>query len=254
MITIFIHGTLPPKAVCKLPILDKFFFCPLGLTLAKNLDLCAEEVYHLAQVPFTLEKADPEEFNSDKFYLFGWSGKLSHRERVKAAHELYDHIKNLKLEKIRIISHSHGGNVALNLKTVSDLNGDNLFSVEELILLACPVQKHTSELIKSSIFKKKYVFHSHADILQILDPQGLHNLFDNLKEYKIEIRPLFSERHFEKHTSIIHINMFKSNRPLMHIEFLLEKFLNFLPKALKIANSREHFQQEISIDLDHDAC
>lgn len=250
MVTIFIHGTLPPKAICKLPIVNNFFYCPEGLTLASDLNLDSEKIYHLAQVPFILQKSAPEDFQLDQFYLYGWSGDLSHQARLDAAFKLYELIKQINCSDIRIITHSHGGNVALNLKAVAEKHEDKNFIIHELILLACPVQKITSEFIKSSIFIKKYVFHSHADLFQIIDPQGIYNFIENFKQNKVEFGPLFSERHFDDHPDVFHVKMVSNNRPLLHVEFLLEKFLYFLPKALNIIKSTENLSKEILIDID----
>lgn len=71
--------------------------------------------------------------NSDKsgdtFYTFGWSGLLSQKQRRIEAVRFYNELTN-ELEryhkegrypKIRLIAHSHGGNLCLNLGSISDL-------------------------------------------------------------------------------------------------------------------------------------
>lgn len=237
MVTIFIHGTLPPEPIRNLPVLDKFFFCPQGLILAETLqNISGEKNYHLAQVPFVLYQSDPENFDLKDFYLFGWSGALSPKARLEAALLLYNNIKELNLHNIRLITHSHGGNVALNLKVIAEKHNDNKFKIDELILLACPVQKQTSNYINSHIFKKKYSFHSHLDIIQVIDPQGFHDLYENLKTNNLNINPIFSKRHFNRKDNVVQIQTTINNRNLLHIEFLLTKFLNFLPVALKTLN------------------
>lgn len=51
------------------------------------------------------------------FDVFEWSGRNTHKARVKAGYQLADHVRELKkrypLAKHFIVAHSHGGNVAL---------------------------------------------------------------------------------------------------------------------------------------------
>ncbi len=52
------------------------------------------------------------------FDVFTWSGRNSHKARIKAGYELADHIRDLRKNGIPgtrhfIVAHSHGGNVAL---------------------------------------------------------------------------------------------------------------------------------------------
>jgi pimeloyl-ACP methyl ester carboxylesterase len=51
------------------------------------------------------------------FDVFEWSGRNTHKARIKAGSQLADHIRELKkrypLSKHFIVAHSHGGNVAL---------------------------------------------------------------------------------------------------------------------------------------------
>lgn len=62
------------------------------------------------------------------FYTFGWSGLMSQTRRLKESLRLYnalsDEIKKFKEHglnpKIRIIAHSHGGNVSLNLAAINE--------------------------------------------------------------------------------------------------------------------------------------
>lgn len=51
------------------------------------------------------------------FDVFEWSGKNTHKARIRAGYELADHVKRLREEHGRcrhfIVAHSHGGNIAL---------------------------------------------------------------------------------------------------------------------------------------------
>ena len=154
------------------------------------------EKYHHRKIAQTLIDNDPDRFCAENFYLFGWSGALSFKERERAARQLYLELKILRQDYknkygkepiIRILAHSHGGNVALLLEQVRDKN-DTAFAIEELILLAVPVQTHTMYYTHAPLFKKVYSLYSMFDALQVADPQGLQICKSG--------SPLFSERLF----------------------------------------------------------
>jgi hypothetical protein len=244
-ITLFIHGTLPPWPVLNLPIIYDFFYCPTGITSGLTLD----NKYHLAQIAQTLNATDPILFPAENFYFFGWSGELSFVARKLAAGKLYKELVQLvglfKLikgtkPKLRIITHSHGGNVALNLaRTVRSLKNRELI-VDELILLACPVQKETAKYTQSGVFKNIYSFHSHIDLFQIIDPQAVHALVTDWHNkglhYAVShfhsIGPVLSERHFTNTKKVMQINTTLYGRYMFHIDFLLLEFFRLLPKNL----------------------
>ena len=186
-ITIFIHGTTPPDAIMGIPPVRSFFYCPPGLTKAAELD----QQYHTAKIVQLLNAADQQEFDLHHFYLFGWSGTLSHQARKEAAQQLHAALNSLIQDEfaplIRIITHSHGGNVALLLHEMANgsTSSDSLI-IDELILLACPVQTETAAHAHAPLFKKIYSIHSHSDLLQVLDPQGMHSFLAILKEHGLE--------------------------------------------------------------------
>lgn len=153
------------------------------------------------------------------FYLFGWCGMLSQTERRREAIRLYNELSTLVEEyqrfditpKIRLICHSHGGNVALNLAAISSIlsntvpsphiNQETLktialmlatppnqqhdsnplaadlykkptndaLSIDELILLATPIQAETEGLCTSPMFKKILNVYSDNDTIQFAD-------------------------------------------------------------------------------------
>lgn len=229
--TIFIHGTLPPKPVLSLPMVERFFRCPQGLTKLSELPNS-----HLKDILTTLSTKHPNEFPSEQLYTFGWSGELNHSGRKKAAEQLFNSIQ--ELTNITLITHSHGGNVALHLDAIAQENQP--FTIKELILLACPVQIETMSAINGTTFKEIYSLHSHHDLLQVIDPQGLHSFFENLKTYGLEftmqnlkqLGPLFSERHFPKDSKVKQLNVRHPLRELLHIEFLLPQFMEGLPSLI----------------------
>ena len=256
MITIFIHGTLPPAPVLKITGIANFLASPQGINKITNLDL----KYHNVQIGYALAKADPNKFDINKFYLFGWSGSLNSEKRKLAARDLYRQINLITKEyyqeykitpSVRLIGSSHGGNVALYLKEIAEENIDSNFSIEELILLACPVQIKTAKFIHHKIFKRAYSLHSHHDIIQVLDPQGIHKLIEILKTNGLNLSamqisrlgPIFSHRHFKHAQNLKQIWIKINDRNLLHIEFLFLKFIEQLPKILEMTDRNEAKQK-----------
>ena len=172
-----------------------------------------DEACYFSQAAQTLSEHNQHRFPLEHFYAFGWSGQLCRHKRKEASEELQEAI-NAIVETytaqrgtpphITLITHSHGGNVALNLA-----KSPQSFEIEILILLACPVQEETAPLVTSDLFKKIYSLHSHSDASQVLDPQGLHPFRDAVREAwankslrplfrrRAERPPLFSQRHFD---------------------------------------------------------
>lgn len=268
MITIFIHGTLLfPNLIFMLPPIRHFFYCPPGLTKAKKLSI----KYQMAKIARTLSAEDKKRFNLNNFYLFGWSGCLNATARKNAAHELYCALQKIckknKQNKIRLITHSHGGNVALYLRLIAQeeskanckLNNINsssvnintkyahdntYFTIEELILLACPVQERTAEFISDPFFRKVYSFHSDYDLIQVIDPQAIHDILDHYKSfYSASLGPLFSERHFNHSSNLKQVQIKINNYSLSHIDFLFLKFIKLLPLALDMLEDNYFLKQ-----------
>ena len=142
---------------------------------------------------------------------------------------------------------------------------DVAWHIDELMLLACPVQEKTRALVSDSFFDHVYSFHSHADLFQVLDPQGWPALRECLKKiFKappkkamqelltfFEETPLFSARHFPAHETVKHIKVVMHNRDLFHIEFLLMPFINALPQLLLFARKSDPCKpsQDCTIDF-----
>lgn len=221
-ITVFVHGTLPPEFFLQFTFIHNLCCCPKGLIPVKKID----PQYRLRNLQ-VLHQENPEMFPLQTLYLFGWSGNLNFQERYKTALDLYQALQCLQERHpglpITIITHSHGGNVALNLARVVDEKQDTTLVIERLILLACPVQKQTSHLVHSPIFKKIHALYSPIDIAQVADPQGLYSENDNKKW------PLFSERCFPKNERITHCRIRINGRGMGHIDFLTRTFLKHIP-------------------------
>lgn len=225
-ITIWVHGTKRLPGIAPVSFVKRFFHCNQGLHKFDALDTS----FHHRKICDYLIAADAQRFQSDHLYLFGWSGKLNVHEREKAAENLSHEIKNLieSYERtygitpfVRIITHSHGGNVVLNM---AKFDHASAFVVDELILLACPVQKKTAHLIKSPLFKTIYSFYSVVDMIQVADPQGLYHDEQDC--------PIFSGRRFPEQPNLVQQEVRIYHRPIMHVEFMLSHFLKRLPSLL----------------------
>lgn len=237
VITVWIHGT----RFFTHSFLKKFCYCPPGLTKAQDLS----HSYHHHRLAAALHQAEPEQFPFNDFYLFGWSGKLSFEARTQAAHELYQALsaKVAEYQKIhgvrphvRIITHSHGGNVALTMAKLPHANADELL-VDQLIMLACPVQTATASCTQSPLFKKIYAFHSTLDITQVLDPQGAYRCVRATKHTLAEKQPFFSERIFKPHAKIRQAQIKLNGRGIGHVEFTLHHFVQLLPELIQEVDS-----------------
>ena len=233
IITIWIHGT---RVFFSRFILPNFFHTRLGLHNALEFD----KKYHVREIADLLCSIAPDKFSLDDFYFYGWSGKLSFKARYKAAKKLFKLLIVLieKSEqkygfkpKVRLITHSHGGNLALNL---AHFNENSNLIIDELILLACPVQKRTCHLSKHEMFKKIYSLYSRFDSFQVIDPQRIYYWLkkDSFGSSPEKPDSFFSGRCFDPHATIKQIPLRFNNRGIMHIEFITNKFITALPAIL----------------------
>lgn len=224
IVTVWVHGTkLPPQS-----ILYFFLYRKLGLHRA----VCYDWVYRLRSIAQELSQADPEHYPLKHIYFFGWSGNLNFIAREKAARDLHASIVSLRTHYknhygkdpiLRVITHSHGGNVVLNMA-----NLEHTFKVDELIMLACPVQDETSYLVTSPLFKQVYAFYSTGDMIQVADPQGLY------KKNKYGTRNFFSCRRFPfELPNLVQAQARNRNATFAHIDFLRTPFVSRLPLIVK---------------------
>ncbi|MEX0849001.1 MAG: hypothetical protein WD055_02135 [Candidatus Dependentiae bacterium] len=225
-ITIWVHGSnITPDL-----ILRNFFYHQKGMVNALQY---RSPRYHARVIAEVLSEADPKKYQMENFYFYGWSGALCYDKREETARSLYLAILELKNIyskkypntdlKIRIITHSHGGNVALNLCPAQ--KNDTPLIIDELIMLAAPVQLATKDLAQNSCFKKIYSFYSGTDLYQILDFQRVRKKRRTLK--------IYSERRFDEFDNVRQAKVKLNCWSLMHIEFLLKKFLRHLPLLTK---------------------
>lgn len=173
-VTILIHGT---GAGYNVKLGRSVRFCPEGLHHIKpGADIGS---YYVTKQKFL--SVDTKRFDEDHFYAFGWSGKLGFDTRKKAGKRLAEQLAELireyktkytKLPYVRIITFSHGGNVALQMAEFADVLPEN-FSVE-LILFGSPIQAITEKYVHHVCFEKVYNIFSQNDVVQRIDPQNLY--------------------------------------------------------------------------------
>jgi hypothetical protein len=113
----------------------------------------------------------------EKYIIFGWSGLLHARARQDAGFILYDelcnYVEKLKSEyevepKITLVTHSHGGNVALWLAAAEEKFKRGL-SIDFLCMYGAPMHKEMGQYIESPVFKTMVLFHSQGDGIQLRD-------------------------------------------------------------------------------------
>jgi len=226
-ITVWIHGTrfFPRRA------LQEAFHGKTGLKHAEAFP----RDHYLRAVAETLDAYAPSQFPFDTFYFFGWSGKLNANIREQSAHQLYAELKRISAEYqesyqaiplIQLITHSHGGNVALNLARIEDTNP---LCIDRLIMLACPVQTKTMDLIGSPMFEKAYVLYSSLDLVQVIAPQLRKKHYSSKHAIKF---PPFSHRRFPSHPHVTQVKVKVNGRALFHNEFNKPHFVRLLPSIL----------------------
>ncbi|HEX4068723.1 MAG TPA: hypothetical protein VHX42_01370 [Candidatus Babeliales bacterium] len=238
-ITIWVHGTL----IIYTPSYHKIFGkqeCMLHVsTFPKG--------HHFREIAETIAHHDPEHFPLEQFYVFGWSGKLRQQEREKAAVVLHQEIIALRDEyekkygqspTIRIIAHSHGGNVALSMAKIKDAHHP---LIKSLILLACPVQERTKHLICTPMFNHVYSLYSSFDVVQILAPQfrRLCTKFEcpqKHHKYHYKFMP-FSNRIFPTYSHLTQAKLKINDLPISHTKFSSTKFVALLPTILQKLDS-----------------
>jgi len=185
------------------------------------------------------------------FYTFGWSGLISQYQRRKEAITLYnDLVKEYAAlqaqgiqPKIRLIAHSHGGNLILNAAGIHELlqkgieheptterypDADQFqslselykllkeykqplppiapFHIDELIMLGTPIQPETLSFCLLPFFKKIYNIYSDDDVIQEMDWVSTRRYYS---EKRIALTPISTDQ-----PSIIQLKI-TLNKPTM---------------------------------------
>lgn len=238
-ITIWVHGTV----IFRKPIYHQIFCDTSRLMPITSLPTD----HHFRVLTSIIAEHDPEHFPLQEFYVFGWSGRLQNQERKDAANQLYHEII-LLCERykqkygceptIRIIAHSHGGNVVLNMAKIKTT--DELFQIKSLILLACPVQEKTMHLISAPMFQRVYSLYSSLDIIQIIAPQFKRacrpHCFNAKHKHHYRIPP-FSSRLFPTYSHLTQAKIKINDFPISHTRFSTKEFTSLLPTILQKLDS-----------------
>ncbi|HJZ23305.1 MAG TPA: hypothetical protein VJ201_02520 [Candidatus Babeliales bacterium] len=233
-LTIWIHGT---NFLRNRLFKDVFNEIP-SLKLASEIN----KRYKARIIANTLNKYNATRFPLSTFYIFCWSGNLNANLREKTAHHLYAELKQVITDykqtydcmpRIQIITHSHGGNVALNLAKIKDTQ-DTLFVIDTLVLLACPVQIRTMSFIDHPMFRRIYSLYSNLDLIQVIAPQLFKN---NDSEKRRFAFPPFSNRCFPQREHVTQVKMKIDGNALWHNDFVKPKFLKLLPSIISELDS-----------------
>ena len=236
-VTVWIHGTRGFK-----PFDEYVHAAPSQRGLQPMSSLT--DKHRLKKIAQTIAAVDPVKYPFEHFYAFGWSGDLSFQARHDEAQRLHQQLEKLVATYtkkyghapfIRLITHSHGGNVALNLATIEHPNKE--WFINEAILLACPVQHKTEQLVASPLFGKIYSFYSSMDTLQIADPQGLYK-----KECSPGDKGVFSKRRFPDSEKVIQTKLRINNHGVPHLEYITRPFLKKLPAIINYLDQWEEEQ------------
>lgn len=233
-ITIWVHGTL----LFRKPNYHNVF--QNKNTLVPATELPKNNVFY--SIATTMSEHDSHNFPLETFYFFGWSGKLYANERKMAAEKLYQEILILTEQYkkqyntnpvIQIIAHSHGANVVLNMAKIKTYMTP--ITINTFILLACPVQEKTMNLISKPMFKNIYSLYSSLDFIQILAPQITRRTRTNtiLRKKKHPHKfPHFSSRLFPQQSHIMQIKIKFNGHPITHTSFTALHFIQILPTIL----------------------
>lgn len=292
IITIWIHGTRPTE--CVPPFLKSAVSAIENVLFIEQKDNRLVHLSHIEDREYIIELADnyckKRGCSPQDFYLYSWSGKLDPRARRQAAAQLHKELHALVLQYqkshgvtplIEIVTHSHGGNVALLMAELyqNDVPG---ICVDRLILLGCPVQKMTKALISCPMFKKIYNVHSHNDWVQVLDPQGIHHFIlsnDEERDLFDIMNNFFSGRHFDLISDNLtqvqvrwdvqsdqsdvkralfplwlqkrleYAGRFPAKRGLFHIEFTLNPFARQLPGIIYQIETQDIIEGQSEIEI-----
>jgi len=220
-ITLFIHGSKPQIHDVFYKV-GQYFFLP-------NLHHADEQAPYAGPRAIISGLTDSKYVDPEHLYFFGWSGKVNAKERKDVAQNLLvPQIKELIARyrdryntepEIHIITHSHGGNVALNLINELELNESDII-IDELIMLAPPVQSWTKEYIHSKNCRKIYNIYSADDWIQIADPQGVQTYINN---DDVKEKPTFfdlSKRTFTHHDKLTQVQVVLNHKDPGHTDFI----------------------------------
>lgn len=107
------------------------------------------------------------------YYTFGHLGVLSHRYRASVAKILYAELCQKIKEaqdvyetvKVVLVTHSHGGTIALNMAAIENELKKGLF-IDDLVMFGVPLQAETAPYAYHPMFKRVMNCYSLGDVIQ----------------------------------------------------------------------------------------
>ena len=107
------------------------------------------------------------------YYTFGHLGVLSHRYRESIAKELYTELLEkvqqaqdvYETVKVVLVTHSHGGTIALNMAAVENELKKGLV-IDDLVMFGAPLQYETAPYAFHPMFKRVMNCYSLGDVIQ----------------------------------------------------------------------------------------
>lgn len=228
-VTVWVHGTHPAKKLLesKFSPMRSQVYVPAGLSLA-----CEQPShYNFATIAQECHKRNPEEYNLDNFYTFGWnSAKINPAQRQKAGKQLYHELENLikiykqkySVIKLKIIGFSHGGNVILNC--LSHLPFSYKDVLTDVVLIATPIQESTRWYANTPYVNKVYSLYSDGDWIQRIDMQKFHrNAPKNT--------PVLSGRTFKEFDRVMQVNFRFNGKAIGHIKY--RSVMKYIPDIVR---------------------
>lgn len=195
-----------------------------------------------------LVESDPQRFPAENVLVYSWAGKFDFKECERAAERLYDALvktvneyraQNKCKPKIRIITFSYGGNIVFNLPKFKKPR--NNLVIDELIVLAWPVQHCLVSMAHDKMFKKIFNLYSPLDFVQIMDPQEFCE--------RSGAAPLFSSRRLKRGDNILQTRVHINGRGRGHFALCDRRVLSVFPMILDELNDWFCYAQDHNLGL-----
>ena len=228
-VTILVSGT---GTGYQSKVLKFACYCPRGLHKMSAANELEMGNYYTSKYTI-LSQSNSGLFDKDHMYNFGWSGhlgfKLRDEEGALLAQSVEKLVKEYKFEYqeypyVRIVTFSHGGNVALNMGKYFVLCDEHIDI--DLIMIAPPVQAATQDLISAPCFAHVYNIFSDGDVIQRIDPQSL---YAPIKDENV----IFSHRSFiDVPENCKQARITIKDKPVGHLE-LVHGLISYVPEIVQ---------------------
>lgn len=150
--------------------LEKFYYNKL------EGECCQQAAYQFVPAYNAFSDLHKNSQEEQMYFLFGHLGLLCQQYRADAAAELYHYLtdtvaelqKTYKQVRVRLVTHSHGGNIALNLARAERVYNRKLV-VDDLIMYGVPIQVETAQYAYDPLFIRVINCYSDGDSIQSND-------------------------------------------------------------------------------------